>query len=474
MYSRSLPITIHGQNSDGTVFAKAYNMIKFIQLDGRKGTDQITPEEWGRTLGFEVTIPTLAAACGFGNIDGQHGMSGTHPRWVGRAAVEIAVPSVVADADGDGALVLPHNEAVFATVRPDVDSIAAMALTVLRKLDSDGNVGGPGYIPPMLDITVGGMSGAPSPTLARIRLIAERDSFMPGAAWGPRPLPTVKQPWPMTVAQVGETQSLAPLGVICSPFRGQPELPMAERVLVVAAWLLYGMPGQGAWFSKFTSTEESICRIADACGISLPYMHAGEWVAHVLNGAEKTAIEGRLALARAVESGEVRIMLGGRSGAQLRETRMMKMDRGFDGHAVCTEWELDLDYDDGTRTTLRSSVTPVAVVESAHPGAMGLGYCLAPVVIAAMPPVAEGGRKATIAAWRPRLVDFGVLKARLNEAELIKLSGMGLDHGTSTQGQRVREGGWGGSATIIGSPQGDGTVLDLDDEITPIVSECLR
>jgi hypothetical protein len=77
----------------------------------------------------------------------------------------------------------------------------------------------------------------------------------------------------------------------------------------------------------------------------------------------------------------------------------------------------------------------VAWVRGHQPGAAGLGYRLAPVVIAL-----TGGatpRKVVIAQFAPGHVDLGAVLARLNALEP----------------------GWGGSPTIIGSPQGVGSDL---------------
>ena len=72
----------------------------------------------------------------------------------------------------------------------------------------------------------------------------------------------------------------------------------------------------------------------------------------------------------------------------------------------------------------------IALVEGAAPGALRLGYRLAPIVIAIGE--VEGRRKASIAQYDRAWVDLPRVAARLNEMEP----------------------GWGGSETIIGSPQG--------------------
>ena len=73
-----------------------------------------------KTLGIEITDARLAACCGLGNIDPQHGFARGHDI-PGRAAIEVAL-----------AWPLPPFGATLATIRPDADSIGAMALLSLR------------------------------------------------------------------------------------------------------------------------------------------------------------------------------------------------------------------------------------------------------------------------------------------------------------------------------------------------------
>lgn len=91
----------------------------------------------------------------------------------------------------------------------------------------------------------------------------------------------------------------------------------------------------------------------------------------------------------------------------------------------------------------------IAVVQGAHPGALRLGYRHAPVVVAEG--AVEGRRKLTIAQFEPGWADFGRLACAL----------------------AAREPGWGGSATIFGSPQGSASTLPLDQVIAELLS-CLE
>lgn len=86
----------------------------------------------------------------------------------------------------------------------------------------------------------------------------------------------------------------------------------------------------------------------------------------------------------------------------------------------------------------------IAVVEATVEGAVRLGYCLAPVVVALNPAFRfRGGpphRKFTICQYTKGYVDLPAAAAELAACEP----------------------DWGGSATIIGSPQGRGSCLALE------------
>lgn len=92
----------------------------------------------------------------------------------------------------------------------------------------------------------------------------------------------------------------------------------------------------------------------------------------------------------------------------------------------------------------------VAIVRVAHAGAIGLGYCLAPVVVAFD---ASTPGKVTIACYNTRYLDVEGLLADLRE----------------------RETGWGGNVRsgILGSPQNGGTKL-RDDTIVNLVAKRLK
>ena len=92
----------------------------------------------------------------------------------------------------------------------------------------------------------------------------------------------------------------------------------------------------------------------------------------------------------------------------------------------------------------------IAVVEGAWP-ALTLGYRLAPIVVAVNPSFGVGGgptyRKITIAQYEPRWVNLSKVLSDLT----------------------VKESGWGGSKTIIGSPQGIDCRSSLQECIDAVV-----
>ena len=68
------------------------------------------------TLGIEVTVPALAAGCGLGDIDPQHGPGGG------------AIAAIEAALDWP----LPPSHACLVTIRRDADAFGAMAVLGLR------------------------------------------------------------------------------------------------------------------------------------------------------------------------------------------------------------------------------------------------------------------------------------------------------------------------------------------------------
>lgn len=339
------------------------------------------------TLGVEVTIPEVARQCWLGNVDGQHargeqdeiglclglglgmgapapGSIGLPPRaWRGRAAVDIATE-----------IQMPPDGTVLATVRPDLDSVGAMAVLVLRRLGID------------LDHVA----------RARVARVAEVDTFRPSAEWTPSALPTPDRPWPTGACPVDSTRELAHVAAICAPRFGEATLPLSERVALVAVWLICG---------DDPVDDSTATRILSACGVSAVdpagLARSPSWATDTILASRERVAESRRELAREAS----------RPGA----------------------------------IEIYSEPAHVAVVRVAHDGAFGLGYCVAPVVVA-FDQATPG--KVTIAAYGPRYLDLARLRERLNE----------LERGAqpTLPGAFVPP-SWGGPATLLGSPQVYGT-----------------
>ena len=404
-------------------------MFKFIAT-----TNPVDVADPAHTVGVEVTTPEVAALLAV-NVDGQHGLGrcsyealqlsmwlqGTmraHPAQDAAIAIatHILVPAQFRRAmppewlDPSLGPATPFDDwRVFVTTRPDLDSIGAMAVLVIRSL---------GFWPQL-------GSGAEDAVRDRVRAIAEADAFTPSAEWAPSPLPTEENPWPRA-GSVDSAADLAHLGMICSPRRGDVTLPLAERVAVIACWLLFGVDGL-----PMNQTDEDgpvVSAIYKACGVE-PWIAMGAYPLARIMVARERVLESRKALAREAQ----------REGA-------IELDIGIPN--CCAFPELGHRHPgDGVQCGNCGAWCPlVAVVRVAHAGAMGLGYCVAPVVIA-FDQVNQG--KVTIAAYSSRYLDVPALRARLGALEP----------------------GWGGGTTIIGSPQGAGTKLP-DETIIAYVRAC--
>lgn len=142
-----------------------------------------------RTLGIEVTSAVLAARCHLGNIDPQHeGLN------VKQAAIEAAIHWP-----------LPREGALLATIRPDLDSLGAMAVLLVR---SRGET----------------ISQAMQ---SRIAQIAIADRFDHG-------------PWPGDRATQRDEHSVCrDLGIVGAVVADEA-MAVADRVQFVAAWLVTG------------------------------------------------------------------------------------------------------------------------------------------------------------------------------------------------------------------------------------------
>lgn len=158
-------------------------MYTYLALDPRGPATQITDP--ARTLGVEVTAPALAARCGLGNLDPQH--TGGDPR---TAAITAALTCP-----------LPPEGAVLVTVRPDMDSVGAMAVLALR----------------------GGGTGLLGAALDAVAAVARADCEAAGFWPGPRPVGRVED----------IVSDVAHINAMCMDHT----LTMPDRVGYMADWL---------------------------------------------------------------------------------------------------------------------------------------------------------------------------------------------------------------------------------------------
>lgn len=152
------------------------------------------------TLGIEVTEPDLAARCGLGNLDPQHGPQHGGGDPTSLAAIEAAC-----------AWPLPPRGATLAILRPDADALGAAAVLCLRAAGI-------------------AISGATSERIAQI-------------AWWDRLARGAWEPWRKAHPPLLRPACAADLGGKSLELRAIDALarieawPLAERVLRIAAWL---------------------------------------------------------------------------------------------------------------------------------------------------------------------------------------------------------------------------------------------
>jgi len=320
-------------------------IYEFRVIDPRSPIPEI---DRARTLGVEITVANRAAECGLGNIDPQHGFEAApwkRQSYACTAAIDMA------QLEGRP----PPRGSILSTIRPDLDSIGAMGVLVLREIGIE------------LD------EGADS----RIRRISSADSFRPGGAWVPRPLPTREQPWPAGAAPVTESEELAPIAWIVA----NAGIPMSTRVAIVAAWLLWGVHVPLTTDALLSERAEIdvLVSIFEATGGAF---FGGTALREQFADAAARVRDERWGLVAAIESGEI---------------------------AVNTLME----------------APQMAYVVSSHRAGLGLGYCLAPFVCARNPafrwPDGSTTEKWTIASYGDR-ADFPgwalALADRLNVFEV--------------------------------------------------------
>lgn len=342
-------------------------MFKFIEA--KTIADIVDPST---TLGIEITDPAVAAQCKLGNLDGQHV---TRDDWMaGLAAIEIA-KRVDLDASlagqagpprpGSNLPTLIRSTTTLATTRPDVDSVGAMAVLVLRalKIAIDGEF---------------------------VRTVAKADSFRAGA-WSPAPLPTEENPWPTGTTTVDSTQSLAGFGMICSPRPTDRAraLSLAQRVFLMAIRIAktdslceFGRHADYTLeFPNLSDSSRGDIRLADTLGVD-PLVDGRAPVAYIA-GVHNEAHTARQALARAArEPGALEVVLSATDGGMPPRLDVVHVNQFASEHLA--GWP---------------GRTAVAEVRVAHAGALSLGYCLAPVVVA----FDQAATKWFVEEWRGEL-----------------------------------------------------------------------
>ncbi len=191
-------------------------MYRYELLNPR--TDNSTLFESEKVFGIEVTVPALAVKCS-GNLDPQHaGGDAT------KAAIEKALTCE-----------LPPPGTVLATIRPDLDSLGAMAILEIRLKDLVG-----------------------AEVLGRVGLIAAYDTFSKGDWPGEREWPSSANPWP------DGKNALAPLGILVMDF----QVPLGERVGRLQDWLTSGRVPPGLW-EKVEAERERLVRGISAGEVKL-------------------------------------------------------------------------------------------------------------------------------------------------------------------------------------------------------------
>lgn len=390
-------------------------MYSFLVLDTKN------PIVLPSTLGIEVTIPEIAALCDLGNIDPQH--SGVR---LGRHEIGASPNAAI---DFTRTWKLPPEGTTLATLRPDLDSIGAMAVLCLRAQRAF----------PVKDFD--GWSDFD----ARVLAISRADNFAGKGEWAPRPLPAAEQPWADGAAE--DTRELAVIASIVA----DRKLALGLRVATMAAWLLGGE----------NPTDN---QIEAACGATIhTYLQPGWWPAGPGECADRGDVRRLLTERRAQVETERADMVAALTDGRITIDVTPKVEG-----AARTEWARLCPFAEWTpRTFVEIHDVPFcAVVHSSHRGAMACGYAVAPVVVAFHPahqwPSGERTPKATIGFYvSPGADRMIALVNALNVAEM-RAAPADLNLAIS--------GGWGGNLAsgILGSPQGRASCLS-EEQIVGIV-----
>ncbi len=222
-------------------------MYKCIALDTRNLENAKAFLSNNITMGIEVTIPELAKMCSQGNIDPQHGchlgtydngsgwmeLSTDHPGQLmtsipGMAAIEFAVKHCKPLTKGGGwhETMLPPDDMILVTIRPDLDSVGAMAVMALQ----------------LLETNLESFDGC----IKRIEAIAEMDNFSMSGWSGPKNLPTTENPWSN---EPWFTRPLAAVAMMVADYK----VSLDERVQMMMNWLMIGV--EYGYYREYTEKE---------------------------------------------------------------------------------------------------------------------------------------------------------------------------------------------------------------------------
>ncbi len=185
-------------------------MYKYAALDprpvGREANDALFAA--GPVYGVEVTVPALAERCA-ANLDPQH-LGG-----------DASTAAIAAALDWP----LPPYGATLATVRPDADSIGAMAILALRREQLGVGYEGETLIDTVFHVGTTPVQGGPG-MWERINAVAAADCEASGPWPGPRP--------------VEDAPSLLRPTTTVEAMCFDHKLTMEQRVTRMRCWLLTG------------------------------------------------------------------------------------------------------------------------------------------------------------------------------------------------------------------------------------------
>jgi hypothetical protein len=211
-------------------------MYKFALLDPRTtpvakaANDAVFAAATPTVHGIEVTVPALAARCAV-NYDPQHSdeEGASYECWISmlpRPYAECAAVDIASWCP------LPPDGATIATVRPDLDSIGAMAVLELRRRG--------GLLPPSVKVW------------DRVALISAADRCARGPWPGPRPLPSATERWPAAQAGASDTRELAAIAACVADHTRSLDL----RVQAMVEWLCTGVDPVDAQGQSYRMTVE--------------------------------------------------------------------------------------------------------------------------------------------------------------------------------------------------------------------------